>query len=129
MSSRRGRSSGSLEREIIACLAAADGPMTAAEVQADLGGELAYTTVMTTLSRLHAKHALTRSPRGRAFAYELVGGSAGARASVTAHQMHRLLENGMDRAGVLTHFVDTLDSDTERLLRALLRAADHPDVS
>jgi predicted transcriptional regulator len=126
---KRGRSSGSLEREIIACLATADGPMTPAEVQAELGGDLAYTTVMTTLSRLHTKRALIRSPRGRAFAYELVGGTAGAQASVTAHQMHKLLTSGLDRAGVLAHFVESLDGDTERLLRELLDESDKPPVS
>jgi predicted transcriptional regulator len=130
MSSKRGRSSGSLEQEIIACLAAADGPMTPAEVQAELGGDLAYTTVMTTLSRLHTKRALTRSQRGRAFAYELDGDSAGAaRASITAHQMHRLLEAGSDRASVLSHFVESLDGDTEHLLRTLLSDTDQPGES
>lgn len=128
MGSRRGRSSGSLEREIIACLAAAGGPMTAAEVQAELGDGLAYNTVMTTLSRLYAKQALTRMPRGRAFAYQLVGDSTGVQASITAHQMHKLLDAGMDRASVLSRFVDALDAETERLLRALLDDADHPDT-
>jgi predicted transcriptional regulator len=116
----RARSSGGLEREVIACLAAADRPLTPAEVQTELGSDLAYTTVMTTLSRLHAKHALVRSPHGRAFAYELVGDAAGARASVTAHQMHKLLAAGTDRASVLSHFVESLDGDSERLLRELL---------
>jgi predicted transcriptional regulator len=120
---RRVRSNGSLEREVIACLAAADGAMTPAEVQAELGGDLAYTTVMTTLSRLHAKQALTRSPRGRAFAYELVGDADGAQASIAAHQMHKLLEAGTDRASVLSHFVENLDGDSEQLLRGLLRDA------
>lgn len=120
---RRVRSNGSLEREVIACLAAADAPMTPAEVQAELAGDLAYTTVMTTLSRLHAKRALTRSPRGRAFEYALVGGAEGAQASIAAHQMHKLLEAGTDRASVLSHFVESLDGDSERLLRELLRAA------
>jgi len=46
-----------LEREVLACLAAAGRPLTAAEVLAELGGDLAYTTWMTTLARLHAKHA------------------------------------------------------------------------
>jgi predicted transcriptional regulator len=116
----RGRSSGSLEREIIACLAAAGRPMTPAQVQAEIGGGLAYTTVMTTLSRLHAKRALTRSAQGRAFAYQLVGDTAGVQASVTAHQMHKLLEAGTDRAGVLSQFVENLDDDSEKLLRELL---------
>jgi len=49
-----GRRKGALEQEVLAALAAAGRPLTAAEVLADLGDGLAYTTVMTTLSRLHA---------------------------------------------------------------------------
>lgn len=124
MSTRRGRSSGSLEREVIACLAAAGGPMTPAEVQAELGAELAYTTVMTTLYRLYEKRALDRTPRGRAYAYELIDGTDdAARASATAHQMHKLLDGDEDRASVLTRFVGSLDADSEKLLRRLLAGA------
>ena len=68
------RARGQLEREVLACLAAATDALTPSEVMADLGRPLAYTTVMTTLARLHDKHAVTRSPRGRAYAYSLVGG-------------------------------------------------------
>ncbi|HVX21350.1 MAG TPA: BlaI/MecI/CopY family transcriptional regulator [Acidimicrobiales bacterium] len=118
------RPSGTLENEVVACLAAADAPMTAAQVQAELGGDLAYTTVMTTLARLYAKQALTRVQRGRAYAYELVGGPAGVRASLTAYQMQRLLDAGADQASVLSRFVDGLDRDAEETLRKLL--ADHP---
>lgn len=110
---------------MIACLAAAGGPMTPAEVQAELGGRLAYTTVMTTLFRLYEKRALDRSPRGRAYAYELVDGTDGAaRASATAHQMHKLMAAEDDRATVLTRFVGTLDADSERLLRELLNTTE-----
>jgi predicted transcriptional regulator len=126
MGTRRGRPSGSLERAVIACLAAADAPMTAAEVQADVGADLAYTTVLTTLTRLHAKSALVRTPRGRAYAYALVGDETGARASLTAHQMHKLLDAGADRASVLSRFVDGMDAETERMLRAVLDQPDPP---
>jgi predicted transcriptional regulator len=60
VSPRRSRPNGSLEREVIACLAAVGDALTPAEVRAGLGGELAYATVVTTLSRLHDKGALTR---------------------------------------------------------------------
>ncbi|WAX59214.1 BlaI/MecI/CopY family transcriptional regulator [Jatrophihabitans cynanchi] len=123
MAQGRARTSGGLEREIIACLAIADEPMTPAQVQAEIGGDLAYTTVMTTLSRLYAKRALVRSPRGRAFAYQLVGDVSTAQASLTAHQMRALLEAGEDRASVLSRFVQTLDGESEQLLRELLSDA------
>jgi predicted transcriptional regulator len=116
----RGRPRGALEREILACLATAAGPMSPADVRAELGGDLAYTTVMTTLSRLHAKGAVTRLPAGRGYAYGLVGGPAGAEASMTAHRMLRLLEAGGDRAGVLSRFVADLSKEDERLLGELL---------
>lgn len=120
MNARRGRSPGGLEREVIACLAAAGAPMTASQVQAELGGGLAYNTVLTALSRLYAKQALRRSPQGRAFAYRLAGeGTADAEASVTAHRMDLLLEAGADRTSVLARFVGALDEETESVLRAL----------
>jgi predicted transcriptional regulator len=93
--------------------------MTAAEVQAELGSELAYTTIMTTLARLHAKHALTRLADGRAYRYALAGGPKGAAASVTAHRMVNLLD-GSDRAEVLSRFVAELDPDDEALLTQVL---------
>jgi predicted transcriptional regulator len=120
VSNQAGRARGALEREVLACLATADGPLTASDVLAELGGELAYTTVMTTLSRLHAKHAVTRTMVGRAYAYSLAGGQAGARASVTAFQMHRLLDGGDDRSTVLSRFVAELSPSDEQLLQQLL---------
>jgi predicted transcriptional regulator len=114
------RPSGSLENEVVACLAAAGRPLTPAEGQAELGGDLAYTTVMTTLTRLYSKRALSRQPRGRSYAYELVGGPDGVQASITAHQMQKLLKAGADRASVLSRFVDGLDEESERILLSLL---------
>jgi predicted transcriptional regulator len=125
MSNQAGRARGALEREVLACLATASGPLTAGDVLAELGGELAYTTVMTTLSRLHAKHAVTRTLVGRAYAYALAGGPEGARASVTAFQMHRLLDSGEDRTTVLSRFVAELSASDEQLLQRLL----HDDMS
>ena len=120
MSETSGRPRGALEREVLACLAAARRPLTAAEVLADLGGGLAYTTVMTTLTRLHGKGALTREPTGRAYAYSLAGSLDAIPASLTAGRMRRLLDAGEDRAGVLARFVADLSPDDERLLTELL---------
>ena len=120
MTAATGRSRGGLEREVLACLAAAGRPLTAGDVQAELGSGLAYTTVMTTLTRQHAKGALTRELNGRAYAYALPGDQAEVGASVTAHRMRRLLDAGDDRASVLARFVATLSADDERLLAELL---------
>jgi predicted transcriptional regulator len=102
--------------------------MTPAQVQAELGGQLAYTTVMTTLSRLHRKGAIERSPAGRGFRYSLVGGPGRARSNMTAHQMFKLLEDETDRAGALTRFVAELRPEDERLLSELLEQAPDEDT-
>jgi len=111
---------GGLEQRVLGCLAAAERPLTAGEVLAGLGGGLAYTTVMTTLSRLHDKGALTRELVGRAYSYALVGDPAVLGQTLTARRMRRLLEDGGDRAGVLARFVADLSPEDERLLAALL---------
>ena len=117
-----GRRRGALEQEVLGCLAAAGRPLTVAEVQADLGGDLAYTTVLTALSRLHAKGALTRRSAGRGYAYAVPADPTVIGASVTARRMSRLLESGEDRAGVLARFVADLSPADERLLSELLAA-------
>lgn len=116
----RARPRGALEQEVLACLAAAGQPLAPGEVLAGLGGQLAYTTVMTTLSRLHAKGAVTREPAGRGYVYALRGDTGDAQASMTAHRMLRLLEGGSDRAGVLSRFIADLSPADEQLLTGLL---------
>ena len=106
-----GRRRGGLKQEVLACLGAAGKPLTVAEVQADLGGELAYTTVLT---------ALSREPAGRGYAYAVPADPAAMGASVTARRMSRLLDSGEDRAGVLARFVADLSPEDERLLTELL---------
>ena len=118
-----GRGRGALEQEVLSCLAAAGRPLTVAQVLAELGSDLAYTTVLTALSRLHAKGALRREPSGRAFAYSLPEDPNAVGASLTARRMSRLLDAGADRAGVLTRFVADLSPEDERLLTELLTDA------
>lgn len=124
MAPARGRPRGGLEHEVLACLAAAGRPLSPADVLAELDGDLAYTTVMTTLSRLHAKGVLTRTPQGRGFVYELPVPLDDVPASVSAHRMRRILEDGGDRAGILARFVSDLSPEDEQVLLRLLSAED-----
>jgi predicted transcriptional regulator len=101
--------------------------MSPGEVRAELGDQLAYTTVMTTLSRLHAKGAISRQAVGRGYQYELPGGPDAAQTSMTAHRMLRLLDAGADRAGVLSRFVADLRPEDEELLTNLLGETGAPD--
>ncbi|GAA0411751.1 hypothetical protein GCM10009530_75340 [Microbispora corallina] len=121
---RRGpsrRSPGALEQEILACLGAADRPLTPGEVLAEMGGELAYTTVMTTLARLYKRGLAEREPSGRAYAYCLASDATAAQSMAVAAKMRRLLVQGGDPAGVLAHFVADLGPEEEQILTQLLR--------
>ncbi|MGN6556445.1 MAG: BlaI/MecI/CopY family transcriptional regulator [Solirubrobacterales bacterium] len=111
------RPAGALEADVLAALWAAGRPLTPAEVQEEVGGDLAYTTVMTALTRLFEKGAVKREKAGRAFAYTPVLDEAGTAAA----RMRELLGSGADREAVLARFVDSLSEDEERLLAELLR--------
>jgi len=118
------RERGALERAVLLALEdssrRAGGALTVAEVAAALDGDAAYTTVLTTLTRLHDKGALTREPRGRGFAYALAAAPAAVDAARTARQMRRLLEAEGRREDVLARFVAELDpADATRLRRFL----------
>jgi predicted transcriptional regulator len=113
------RPAGGLEAEVLAALWATGRPLTPRDVQQELGGELAYTTVMTALSRLHEKGAVERRRRGRAYAYTPVLDQAG----IAASRMREVLEDGADRRAVLARFVGSLSTQDERLLSELLRDA------
>jgi predicted transcriptional regulator len=120
MAARRSR--GSLERDIRDILGARGEAMTPAQVRGALGGELAYTTVMTVLGRLHDKGEVTRERVGRGYAYTAIQDSV----ELAARRMRRLLDaEGADRPAVLMRFVGALAPDDENLLRRVL---DTPDV-
>ncbi len=63
------RAAGELEAGVLAVLQAAGRPLPPGEVRERVGGGLAYTTVVTILSRLHAKGVLERRKAGRAYVY------------------------------------------------------------
>ena len=113
------RGFGELEGAVLAALWAADKPLVPAEVQEAVGSELAYTTVMTILVRLHDKGVIDREKAGRAYAYRPVV----AESDVVADQVRRLLERGNSRSAVLQGLVDGLEPGDERLLRELLSKA------
>jgi predicted transcriptional regulator len=110
------RFSGELEAAVLATLWARDTPLTPGQVRDILDDDLAYTTVMTTLVRLHEKGQVTRERNGRAFEYQPSVDVAG----VTADKMRRAMESSGDREGVLARFVGGLDKEDGQLLRSLI---------
>ena len=133
------RAAGALEAEILAILREADGPLSPGEVRQRLTpraassgpppggpeeaapqaagprGELSYSTVVTIVSRLHAKGLLARQRAGRGFTYTPVD-----EASLAATRMSQVLGSEHDHDAVLSRFVSGLSSRDTRLLRELL---------
>lgn len=115
------RPDGALERDILRVLWDAKEPLTPAVVNERLGGALAYTTVMTVLTRLHKKDLLNRSLQGRAYLY----GPALSESDYAARRMATALDAASDHASVLAGFVNGLSArDAQHLRRVLDRAQD-----
>jgi predicted transcriptional regulator len=112
----RRRSPGELESEVLAALWATDRALTPAEIQAELGGDLAYNTVHTILRRLHDKGLVVRDADGRRGAYH----PAKDAAEMTAEAMHEVLDRGPDPIAALQRFVTGLSPAEEAALRDLL---------
>lgn len=110
------RAPGTLEAGVMTILWAADRPMTAAEVQQEIGGDLAYNTVQTILIRLHDKTLVQRRRAGRGHVYWPVQDSSTAAAA----QMQAALADRLDRHAVLQQFAASLDDTDAEVLRRLL---------
>jgi len=114
---------GSLESQVLTALWTLAGDpagVSPAQVQQALGRGLAYTTVVTILTRLTAKGLLARERSGSGFRYRpLVTESA-----VTARHLEELLDRGADRRAVLRGIVDAISPQDAAVLRELLNSLD-----
>ena len=119
---------GPLERRIMEQLWRA-GPSTVAETRDALTGaspqQLAYTTVMTILVRLHEKGYLTRAREGRHFRYAAAFDEATLPAAAGRRELRQLIER--HGAGTLASFAADLagaDSELTARLRELAASED-----
>ncbi len=110
------RGAGELEAAVLDALQRAGSALSPGEVRERIGGGLAYTTVVTILSRLHAKGLLSRQKAGRVYRYVPVADQPG----LAARRMARVLDEESDREAVLARFVSTLSDRDEALLRRML---------
>lgn len=110
------REMGALEAEVLAQLWAASEPMTPGAVLEAMDEDLAYTTVMTILTRLWKKGLVERTSVGRAFGYRPIV----TEAELTARKMRANLDRAADREAALSRFVGTLSKRDERALRRIL---------
>jgi len=110
---------GPLERRVLDALWRRAAPATVRDLQPAFP-DIAYTTLMTTLDRLHRKHVLARTKVGRAFVYAPME----SRAAFDSHRATRELLAAVERGGasatpVLSCFVDALGNHDEALLTEL----------
>ena len=110
------RGAGELAGEVLGILHAAGEPLSPADVRERLGGDLAYTTVVTILYRLHTKGVLARERAGRAYRYTPVADEPG----LAARRMATVLAAEADREAVLARFVSGLSDEDEKALRRML---------
>ncbi|MET7419676.1 BlaI/MecI/CopY family transcriptional regulator [Dactylosporangium sp. NPDC005555] len=113
------RRPGELEAAILRVLVGADRPLTSREVLDRFpdGPGLAYSTIVTILTRMYEKEMVARYREGRSFRYAPLTDGA----SLTAGRMTALLDTEHDHATVLRRFVNGLRPGDEELLRRLLR--------
>lgn len=116
------RGAGELETAVLGVLQDAPAALSPAEVRELVGADLAYTTVVTILSRLHAKGVLRRRKDGRAYRYTPVADQPG----LAARRMTRVLDSEPDREAVLSRFVSALSDRDEDLLRRMLGESPDP---
>ena len=112
---------GPLEIRVLEALWRRDGMQSVRDLQPDFAG-VAYTTLMTTLDRLHRKEVLDREKAGRAFVYrprysreELLSGLAGEALEAVFGQRARELQP------ILSFFVETVSREDRESLAALER--------
>lgn len=110
------RPDGALEHDVLEVLWAADGPLLPAEINERLDAGYAYTSIATILTRLQAKGLVTRTPAGRAFAYQ----AAIDESELAVRRIGELLDSSSDRTQVLARFIDTLSARELKAVKSML---------
>ncbi len=95
------------------------GSATVRELLADGEFRQAYTTVMTTLSRLHKKGLLDRVAEGKAFRYTPHHTPEELQRVTTLDSIRQLLESGVPSSLPLSHVVEALSIHDAQLLDEL----------
>lgn len=111
---------GKLEAQIMEAIWGAEGPVSVEEVREALaatGKEAAYTTIMTTLSRLYTKGLLAREMRGKAYYYVARVNRRELTSNVTKQVIDGLLTTFAEPA--MAYFVEALSDEHPDKLDAL----------
>jgi predicted transcriptional regulator len=109
---------GRLETEVID-RAWARGEITVRDLHEEMGGRLAYTTLMTTLDRLYKKGLLRRRKEGKAYFYSPAMTEQQYQESVTEHFLGMVLQDQKNSSAVLSRFVDVVSETDQQMLDQL----------
>ena len=111
------RAMGELEHQLLQAIWRSQNGLTPAEALDALGSNVAYTTVLTVLTRLLQKDLLVRSREGKAHRYV----AAVAEADWIAGKMRAALSRVSDHRLAMSQFVGSLDPAEKTALRSVLR--------
>lgn len=111
---------GPLEARVLEALWAKGCACSVRDLQAGFPG-VAYTTLMTTLDRLHRKGMLARTKQGRAFLYAPHQSRERFRAARASGSIAPLLSDREGAGALLSFFVDAVGNHDEALLDELER--------
>jgi len=89
------------------------------DLHQEMDGRLAYTTLMTTLDRLHKKGLLRRRKVGRAFIYSPVLTEQQYQESLTQHIFGMVLNDPRHSNAVLSRFVEAVSETDGEMLEQL----------
>ena len=113
---------GELEHQLLQAIWRSQNGLTPAEALDALGSNVAYTTVLTVLTRLLQKDLLVRSREGKAHRYV----AAVAEADWIAAKMRAALNAASDHRLAMSQFVGSLNSAEKAALRSVLRQRQGP---
>jgi predicted transcriptional regulator len=112
---------GTLELRVLEALWAASAPQSVRDLQPVFPG-VAYTTLMTTLDRLHRKDVLAREKVGRAFVYRARFTRDRLRAHLAESVLQAVFGDGdSELKPILSFFVETVSRKDRESLEALER--------
>jgi predicted transcriptional regulator len=114
---RARRALGELELQLLRAVWRSANGLTPAEALEAVDGSVAYTTVLTVLTRLWQKELLIRSREGKAHRYT----AAVTEADWVAGRMRAALETASDHELAISRFVGSLDANDTAALRSLLK--------
>jgi BlaI family penicillinase repressor len=101
------------------------GPSTVAQVQAAVGAQLAYTTILTVLRTLETKGYVGHHEQGRSYRYHAAVEQQVARKSALRHLTSKLFKGSAEL--LMTHLVSDQKLTAEQLRRMRALLAEHDD--